>query len=422
MSTYLSCPFTIQYNDDCVMSGFDEGEVAEKEECTKDEIACQYSRRTYAQTSLVTCFIHAGHLTKQTRDPSMTHCYIQAYGHIFVDQKWAKLTNKVQDVYLEKTPGLHLFDENIKVPLLDPSKQTSSSSGIQTSCLLVTQQETVQPEKLLEDGVFVQLELPTNLLPSFRGLTANIIYNVSVVFVRKDLANPKIFAFPFTVCSKGCAIRPFELKFSHLGVYTPATLTPSDRIQSVRALSNELLRDDDPETYLITPKNCVSNNTIMYGEECIGVLRYSERVYVETFVTIHFDLDNTTKFFDVMRIRFVQTEHREDGTRVQEKEMHTGVRHCRNALRLNMKLALPHHNCTSFVGPTLEVRYHLDVEFHEMVTEENPHSEPVSWNFPVQVLQNPPYKSGKAEMLACIQSSCCMAHQNIDDNGEINRG
>ena len=125
------------------MSGFDEGEVAEKEECIKDEIACQYSRRTYAQTSLVTCFIHAGHLTKKTRDPSLTHCYIQAYGHIFVDQKWAKVTSKVQDVYLEKTAGLHLFDENIKVPLLDPSKQTSSSSSIQTSCLLVTQQETV---------------------------------------------------------------------------------------------------------------------------------------------------------------------------------------------------------------------------------------------------------------------------------------
>ena len=376
---------------------------------SQDEIACQFSRRTYAQTSFVTCHIHAGRICKETQDPTLARCYVQASGHIFIDQKWAKLTGNVSDIYLEKTPGLHHFCKNIKAPLL---AKPPSSSTVYASCLLVTQQEPVPLEELASEGFFVQFKLPTNMLPSYRGLTARVVYNVSVVIIRTDLSNPKIFSFPFAVCSKGCATKPYELKFSHLGLYESAYLNDQDRILSIQELSEPIESEDD-ETFLITTTNNISRNKIMYGEECIGLLRYSERIYVATFVNIYFDLDETTKFFDVLRIRFVQTEYREDGTRVEEKVMSTVVRHCRHALRLNAKMPLPPQYSTSFVAPTLQIKYHLDVEFHEEITDENPQSEPLSWNFPVEVLQNPPYRSPKAEMLACVQSSVCIDHHAI---------
>ena len=375
----------------------------------QDEIACQFSRRTYAQTSLVTCHIHAGRICKETQDPTLARCYVQASGHIFIDQKWAKLTGNISDVYKEKTPGLHLFHKNIKAPLL---AKPPSSPSIHAYCLLVTQQEPVPLEQLRVDGYYVQVELPGDLIPSYRGLTARVIYNVNVVIVRTDLAKPKIFSFPFAVCSKGCAKKPYELKFCYLGLYESRHLSPSDRLQSIQELSDPIDTADE-EVFFITPENNISRNKIMYGEECIGLLKYSERIYVATFVNINFDLDETTKFFDVLRIRFVQTEYREDGTRVEEKVMSTMVRTCRHALRLNHKLPLPPQYGTSFVAPTVEVKFHLDVEFFEAPTDENPHSEPISWNFPVQVVQNPPYRSIKGEMLACVESSVCLDHYAI---------
>ena len=376
---------------------------------SKDEIACQYSRRTYAQTSIVCCFIHAGRLSKETRDPELGRCYVQACGHIFVDQKWAKLTGNVQDLYLQKTPGLHQFHENIKAPLL--AKQPSSSS-VHTSCLLVTQQQPVPLEALLEKGFFVQVELPADMLPSCKGLTAKIVYNVNVVIERTDLSKPKVFSFPFAVCSNGCATSPYELKYAHLDLFPAAYLTREDRMLSVLEHSGPP-DSEDKETFLITKTNNISSNKIMYGDECIGLFRYSARIYVATHVNMYFDLDETTKFFDVMRVRFVQTEHKSNGESVQEKVMSSTVRHCRHALRLNALLPLPPQYCTTFVGPTMEFRYHLEVDFFEQVTDEKPDAEHLSWNFPVDVVQNPPCRSIKGEMLACVQSSVCLDHYAI---------
>ena len=50
------------------------------------------------------------------------------------------------------------------------------------------------------------------MLPSFRGLSASVVYNISIVLMKAG-SLPKHFVFPFAVCSRGSDRMPHDLKY-----------------------------------------------------------------------------------------------------------------------------------------------------------------------------------------------------------------
>ena len=184
-----------------------------------------------------------------------------------------------------------------------------------------------------------------------------------------------------------------------------------DRMQSVLATSHEYEVEDEGDAFL-SAANGVIKSCITCDDDNICNLSYTGTVYYSNYPIIRLNFDEATKFFSVVRIRFVQVEYRQDGSCVQEKVMDTAVRHISHALSLHIKMRHPPNQSTTFVSPVVHVRYHLDVEFYP----ENDGVEsipPLSWQYPIEIISRPPTRSAKAERLACLEPSTILLQHEL---------
>jgi hypothetical protein len=167
---------------------------------SKEVLQCLFGRQAYSEGSVVCCLL-SGHL--EGADGDECTAVIQCYGHVFLDQRWVKTQGKPSDVFLQSA-GVALEDK-MKSPNLGPL-----SANIQAACILISQQEPCSLTDLAK-GLFVQFELGVNLMPSFRGLSISIVYNVGVMVTRGS--SVKQYVFPFTVTAAGIAADHHDLKY-----------------------------------------------------------------------------------------------------------------------------------------------------------------------------------------------------------------
>ena len=296
----------------------------------------------------------------------------------------------MNELFLQK--AAYPLEKNIKNPNFGPQGST-----IQPVCIFISQQESIPVLHLLE-GIFVQFELGKNSLPSYRGLSVSIIYNVAVVMVRPD-GVIKSFIFPFTVCSKGSSTVPHELDVAILALSPLSELSRESQLRSV-AQNDYLYIDEDDNQLILNP---LTDHVIMYDNENICDLSYAQFIYIGAAVTIRLNFVNTTKVFPVVRISLVLSEFRTaDKSRVREKVLDKTIKHISQALSVHIRLMPPTNQPTSFSSPLVEVSYHINVEF---LPEQSATSiAPVSWKFPVDVRCHPPYRSPVLERVACLET------------------
>jgi hypothetical protein len=113
---------------------------------SKDVVHCLFGRQAYSEGSTV-CAMLSGTIA----DIEVSSVVVQAYGHVYVDQRWIKTAGKLTDVFLQSA-GVAL-QENVRSPNLGPL-----SPNIQAVCIFISQQE---PCSVLDftKGIFVQFEL-----------------------------------------------------------------------------------------------------------------------------------------------------------------------------------------------------------------------------------------------------------------------
>lgn len=172
---------------------------------TQESICCQFGRESYQNNSLVTALLRATYLTEGTQEDGT--CYVQASGHIVADPRWIKLPCNITDIFRQNLS--FPVEQNVKLP-----RNVAQSNGLSPVCIFVTPREVVSVSQLLA-GLFVQFELPSNILPTFKGLTVSIFYSISVVLQRGT--SYKQFFFPFIVCSKGNSLSPQEIRYPLIG-------------------------------------------------------------------------------------------------------------------------------------------------------------------------------------------------------------
>jgi hypothetical protein len=99
------------------------------------------------------------------------------------------------------------MDQQIVMP--KRSEALTVSGSYKPICFFLTPREIVDLSTI-ENGVFVQFESPSNLLPSFKGLSVSIIYGISLV-IQSNL-KVKQFEFPFLITSTGNSQNPQEVR------------------------------------------------------------------------------------------------------------------------------------------------------------------------------------------------------------------
>jgi len=138
--------------------------------------------------------------------------YAQVHGHMNVDFRWFKSSKRLHDYFIEPSPLASI--EKIQKPGRDPSMALSSStvSGSSTSyCVLASSRVVLSPTSIFEGGTILEFQLPSTLLPSFRGLCGTINYYLTLSV--QHAASKEAFDFPISIRGRGSLCTPFHVRY-----------------------------------------------------------------------------------------------------------------------------------------------------------------------------------------------------------------
>ena len=162
----------------------------------KTRISCLFGRESYTAGGVVIVCL---------RIPSdSVSCdsvlLAQANGYITLDPKWVKVADCNSSFFVQ-TPEIPL-DQNVQMPLTNVAH---------SHCIFITPKEVLPIDQATQDGVFLMFNLPSNLIPSYKGLSGTVFYSISLT-LQSHGNNIKQLRFPFTILGYGTNIVPHEIK------------------------------------------------------------------------------------------------------------------------------------------------------------------------------------------------------------------
>lgn len=136
--------------------------------------------------------------------------FAQVHGHMNIDFRWFQSSKKLQDYFIEPSPLISI--DKVQKPGRDPSMAVSSStSSTNTSCcIFASSRVALSPTTIFEGGTIVEFQLPSNLLPSFRGLCGTINYFVTLTV--QHAVSKETFDFPISVRGRGSLSTPYPVR------------------------------------------------------------------------------------------------------------------------------------------------------------------------------------------------------------------
>lgn len=160
------------------------------------QISCLFGRESYVAGGVVVVRLrlHNDHIRRD--------CILlaQASGYINLDPKWVKATDSTSSYFLQ-TPEAP-FDQNVTMP---------QANVANAHCIFITPREVLSMSQVTADGVFLMFNIPTNLIPSYRGLSGTVIYSI-VLTLQIQGNTVKELRFPFTVLGSGSDIAPHKIQ------------------------------------------------------------------------------------------------------------------------------------------------------------------------------------------------------------------
>lgn len=159
--------------------------------------SASFSREAYSAGGLVTVLLRGRGISNDTV------VIAQAHGHLCADTRWLRFSGRMSDVFLNT--AAYPLDQRVQNPKPSPPFPQSAP------CIFSTPREVVSTTFLEEEGgVYLQFDLPRDVLPTFKGLSISIAYNIAIM-----IQSPSKFDtiyFPFTVAGHGTPNSPHMVK------------------------------------------------------------------------------------------------------------------------------------------------------------------------------------------------------------------
>ncbi len=310
---------------------------------------------------------------------------IRARGRLSVERRWMKSNGArhVADVFPgmdARTQECTIFSTNYIAPL--------------------------KAEPGLDESFFVQVDLPSDLLPSFKGLSLSIHYSLEILFKKSSGEGMERIEFPIVVegegflnkmgvyeCREG-AISFFSV--SHLSEEAmfsrPYQADPSLLFSLVKKTASVLhsqsvdVADKDTSS---SPEGLGSHSYNISNEAglicTLHILRagFGNYLLPGDDINVRADFLDSTHPCEGIRAKIVQMEIREDNSRIQEKVVSVMAKSTAHAALLNISLPIPADIVPTFDCPIAKLRYHLEFSF--FLGGASDEGESFNWNIPITI-------------------------------------
>lgn len=309
---------------------------------------------------------------------------IRAGGRMSVEKRWIKSSGSKQIVDL--FPGL--VPESHECTLF----ATESISPLETAAPLLD-----------GDNFFVQVDLPSDLLPSFKGLSIAIRYGLEISFEKSGGGGMETISFPIVIEGEGFLSKT-EAYHSRRGAISffsvsnlneealfsrPYQADPSlqfslvKRTTSVFDLQSESDRDGRSSTEGLDSHSY--NISDEAGLICtLHILRagFGNFLLPGDDINIRVDFLNSVHPCEGIRAKIVQKELRKDNSRIQERVVSVMAKGTEHAALLNITLPIPVDVVPTFDCPIAKLRYYLDFSFFFGSSEKQ---ESFNWTIPITI-------------------------------------
>jgi hypothetical protein len=168
------------------------------------EIQCKVAFESF-QAGRIALFYLIGHGLKDHNDVLI---FVQAHGHVQISEKWIKGSTKLLE-NIEHTGSAASLDYVSTLPS-DPTPEKNSVALSSSKCIFATAKVPLSPSCLSDVGMFVECEVPFDILPSHKGRAVHVNYYFSVQLQSSHWS--RTYHFPFNLYGRGSRSAPFVIK------------------------------------------------------------------------------------------------------------------------------------------------------------------------------------------------------------------
>ena len=254
------------------------------------ELRCTFSHHVYCGAVVLALLTGSG---LDEEDVSLS---VAVHGSIRVDGRWS------HDDRL-----LHAFDA------LPASDHLSTPEGTKTDvfCFLHAPQRRIPKEQLSclsTGGLFVQADLPTPLLPSFKGLHGQISYHIVLTAQLGSSSKEQRLFFPFRVSGRGYELPSFLFQETEVCCFPRDSLPPD----------HCFLRPDEI-SFIDEIKASITTYSVRDVQHVCNV-SFSSPVFQEDLLLLIFDFRECEQSCRLVRVKLLLEEVRKDGEVLQVGE------------------------------------------------------------------------------------------------------
>jgi len=361
------------------------------------EVSCVFARESHAAGGLAIALLRGINIPKDAVVLGQVH------GHVAVDTRWVKIPSDLFQNALE----FALPEQNVHLPRA-PAPLAASSP-----CVFLTPREVISPSQLEDaDGVYLQFDLPLDVLPSFRGLCALVCYSICIT-VQTPVETRQLF-YPFNVIGRGTKSIPHLIKVSSLSVYAASAL-PMDNFLVPSSWSTSAVTTVASLSFSSVASTLQQEQWSVGGTDSTNIFNIRDQDLICSLaverehpsvptqpgdeLSIRLNFEEAIQPCRAVRARVCLCERRADGSRIQEKALCVATRCTQDASVIFLPLHLPSNVPCVFATPLFDVSFRIELEF--FLNSSDGDKEPFSWCVDLQVHPPSPASSSLDETNAC---------------------
>jgi hypothetical protein len=369
-------------------------------------LSVRFGRDVYAAGGLLTALFSTPDTAQESGCPKMT---VQAVGTVVVDQRWLmrEQLHMKDKIFVQKLlNGEDIYDDMV------------TNSGNEY-VIFMTQKEEINCA--VDAGIYVQCDLPFDLLPTYKGLCCNVQYNFIVTIVDANGVE-RVVKFPFNIIGKGSSLIPYYVRQSTLALISGDTLpentffvplADNTSLYSEYAdanMSSLTISADDLEHYIIQTPVTYSIHSDTASQQdyiCAISLLLSRnpsgeesrlRLHPGDHFIVNVDFNKNNIVCNAVRSKVLECERRNDQSRIQDKIVSIATKTTKCALNVNLIMQIPVGTVCCHTHPVGSVAHKLEIEFFLEGRE------PYIWSLPVSILPTIKAINTHSEINACLET------------------
>lgn len=154
---------------------------------------------------------------------------VEFHGHLVGSTRWIKDVRHFENwLTYERVPEM-ILDQGHKLPI-DPSLKEKNGPEFRRQCIFSTAKIVVSPISVQETGLVVEVDVPKEMLPTFRGRAVQVNYYLTVTMEKSDVQ--KRLHFPVPMNGLGYDKPTVLVQSGGIVAYAPTTIPEETYLES----------------------------------------------------------------------------------------------------------------------------------------------------------------------------------------------